>query len=244
VVAVADQLHGRALLLDERRQDRGIAVIERRHRVEGVRERAESGADREHAVAILRRGVARGAHDPLFVEEADDVACVLDLRCDRDHHERAARSCDHLFRARNARSDDPIAAMDAPVFRIDERSFEMDAQALGADDLVAFEQGVRGLRDLAGRVQHRFPGRGHDRRDEARRALRGVGLRREFDRVALIAIEQDVAGAVRVDVDHPGGDRRPGGQREIAWAIPREDLRNAARVDREAAETERSVAER
>ena len=55
-------------VLNERREDRRIAMIERRHRVERVRERAKAQTDREHAFAIARGRMSGRTDDAVFEE--------------------------------------------------------------------------------------------------------------------------------------------------------------------------------
>ncbi len=107
-------------------------MIERRHRVERVRERAEAQADREHAFAVMGRRVTGRAHDALVEEKTRQFIDAVLLGRHRDHHERAAAGLDHLVRAVERCRNDPIGAMNAAEFRIDERTFEMHAQAARA----------------------------------------------------------------------------------------------------------------
>ncbi len=177
-------------------------MVERRHRVERVRQRAKPEPDREHAFAVARRRVTRGAHDALIEEEARDVVDALRFRRHRHHDERAAARFDHLARAFDRRGHDPLAAMHAAELRVEERSFEVDAEAPRADRIARFDELVRGFRDFGRGVHHRLPRRRHDPGDVARRALPRVRARCGDDGVALVAIEQHLVGAVRVYVDH------------------------------------------
>ena len=244
VVAVADQLHRRARFLDERRQDRRVAVVERRHRVERVRERAKAEADREHPFAVVRGGVSGRAHDPLVEEEARDLVDAVGLGCHRRHHERAAARFDHLLRAVHRRLQDPLAAMDAPELRVEERAFEVDSEASRADRIAGFDELVRGFRHFGGRMHHRLPRRGHDSGEVAGRALTSVRARCDFDRVALIAVEQKLVGTVGVNVDQARSDDRAVGRTQIARAVLRKDPCDAASVDGDPTVGQRAVAER
>jgi hypothetical protein len=50
----------------------------------------------------------------------------------------------------------------------------------------------------------------------------------DLNSVSLVAVEQDIVGAVCVDVDHPRCDRRARRQSEIAWSLACKHSRNAA----------------
>jgi hypothetical protein len=54
MVAVSDELDGRARLLNERGKQRRIAMIQWRHAIERVGKRAKTKSDGEHALAIVR----------------------------------------------------------------------------------------------------------------------------------------------------------------------------------------------
>ena len=82
----------------------------------------------------------------------------------------------------------PIVPVHAAKFRIEERTFEVDAEAASARN-GPFRELMRGLGNFVCSVQHRLPGSRHDRCDETRRTARGVRTRRDFDGVALIAVE-------------------------------------------------------
>ena len=174
-----------------------------------------------------------GAHDALVVEQARDLVDAVHFRRHRHHDERAAAAFDHLSRAVERRRDDPIAAVDAPELRVEERPFEVHAEAARAVLGPGFLELVRRLGDLGAGVDHRFPGRGHDRGDKAGRAHPCVGARRDVDRIPLIAVEQRVLGAVGVDVDQSGGDDRIGRQRYVAWPLAEQDARNATAINRD-----------
>jgi hypothetical protein len=98
-------------------------------------------------------------------------------------------------------------AVHAAEFGIKERPLEMQSQTPGAGDRMVLGSWCAASATSLSGVQHRFPGCGHDRGDEAGNALRRVGARRDVDGVALVAVEQHVVGAVAVNVDHPGRDR-------------------------------------
>ena len=98
VIPVADHLDGRARLLDECRQNRRIAVIQRRHAVERVGQRAKAEPDREHAVAIFRGRVTGGVDDSLIEEVARNFVDAFHLRGHRHHHERTATRFDQRVR--------------------------------------------------------------------------------------------------------------------------------------------------
>ena len=202
-------------------------MIERRHRIERVRERTETQTDRENALAIVRRRMAGRTHDALIEEEARQFVDAVHLGRHRDHHERAATGFDHFVRRRN----DPVGAVDAAKFRIDERAFEVHAEAARAGVMAGFFELVRGFRDFIARVHHRFPRRGHHPGNVAGRAHAGVGARRDVDRVALIAVEQHVVGAVGVNVDQTGSDDRSGRRHEVARAVFGVDFGDAAVLD-------------
>ena len=68
--------------------------------------------------------------------------------------------------------------------------------------------------------------------------------RRDRNRIALIAVEEELAGAVRVDIDQAGRNAHASRQRKVDRPISREDLRNAAALDDEPSRGGRSVAER
>ena len=73
MITVADHLHERSAILNERSEDRRIAVIERRHAVESMGERPIAKADCEHAFAIARRGVACGTNDAVFEKDTRGI---------------------------------------------------------------------------------------------------------------------------------------------------------------------------
>ncbi len=214
VKPIADHLHDRAPVLNERRQDRRIAMVERRHPVERVGQRAEAEPDRQHPLAIARTRVARRADDAVLQEDAQRVGGALDFRRHRHQKARALARVDHLLRAQRARRKQPFVAVDAAELRIEKRALEVNAETPRADRDVLLEL-MRRLDDLGRCVQHRFPRRRHDGGDEPGRAVRGIGGAGDGDRVSLIAIEQHVGGAVGVDVDQSRRDRAARRQRTI-----------------------------
>lgn len=120
--------------------------------------------------------------------------------------------------------------MDAPEFRIQKRAFKMNAQTARTDRRVFFE-GVRGFDNFAGGVQHRFPRRGHDAGDKCGRALTRILQGRNRNGIPLIAIEEKFTGAVGVNVDQAGSDRRPFWERKIGGAIGWKNLGDASVVN-------------
>jgi hypothetical protein len=127
--------------------------------------------------------------------------------------------------------------------RVEERAFEVDAQAPRAGGFGRFDERVRGFGNLARGVQHRLPRCRHDGRDESRRALRGVRVRGDLDGVALIAIEQRVFGAVGMDVDHAGSDGRAGRESEVRGPAAFEHRSDTTVLDGEAAVARGAVTE-
>jgi len=216
-------------------------VIERRHRVECVRQRAETEPDREHTLAMTRGRVPGRADDALIEEHPRDFSDVVHLGRHRDHHQRAAADLDHLVRAVERRRDDPIAAMDAAELRIEKRSFEVHAQAARAGIVARFLELIRRFGDLRRGVHHRFPRRGHHGGDVTGRTHARVRARRDVDRIALIAVEEHVFGAVGMDVDQARCEDRAGRRCEIARTLALEHLGDASVFDRDPSVDARAI---
>ncbi len=208
------------------------AMVERRHPVVGVGERAETQADREHAITVVGRRMSGRAHDALIEQHPRDVVDTLGLRCHRHHHERTATGFDHLVRALDRCGQQPFGAMHAAELGVEERPFELDAEAARADAVGRLFELVRGFGYFGRRVHHRFPRCRHDRGDEARRAHPRVCTGRDFDRVALVPVEQKLVGAVRMNVDQAGRDDGSGRKTDVAGAVGGKDPGDPAALDR------------
>ena len=219
-------------------------MIERRHRIERVRERAKAHPDREDALAVFRRRVAGRADDPLIEEEPCEFIDAVHFGRHGDHHERTATRFDHLVRALERGGHDPIAAVDAPEFRIEERSLEVNAEAPRAGIVSRLLELVCRFRHFRGGVHHRFPGCRHDGSHVAGRAHARIRARGDVDGIALIAIEQHVVGAVGMNVDHARRDRRALGRNEVAWPVVGENLTDPAMFNGDPAVDGRSITER
>ncbi len=117
----------------------------------------------------------------------------------------------------------------------------MHAQATSAARQILFQL-VRRFDDFARGMQHRFPRRRHDARDESRRALARIFQRSNGDCISLIAIEQELACAVGVNVDESRRDVNPRRNRNVGGAIRRQNFANAAMLDGNARVRRRTVA--
>jgi len=73
VKAVADNLNERPPILNEGGQDRRVAVIERRHPIERVRQGSNPSPIAKHPLAVARAGMARGADDAVLQKDAQGV---------------------------------------------------------------------------------------------------------------------------------------------------------------------------
>ena len=170
VKAVADDLHERAAVLDEGGQDRRIAMIERRHPVERVGQRAETQTDRQHSFAVARRRMPGRADDAVLQEDAQRVAGAVDLGRHRHQQTRALARIDHLLRSADGRRwSSHSGRWTRRNFGLRNGPSKWMPEAARALRGVLFEL-VGRLDDFGRRVQHRFPRRRHDAGDETGRA--------------------------------------------------------------------------
>ncbi len=174
---------------------------------------------------IASAGMTGRAHDAVFQKDSQCVAGAFDLGCHRHQETGAFAGVDHLLRARGGGGKEPFVTMDSPKLRIQERPFKMNADAARADRRVFFEL-ICGFNDLRRCVQHRFPGCSHHAGDEARRAVTCVRRAGDADRVALVAVEEILAGAVGMNVDQSGRDGAARRQRMIRRPVGREHSGN------------------
>ncbi len=72
-------------------------MIERRHRVEGVRERTKTQADCKHAFGIACGSVSRRADDAVFQKDARSIGSAFDFGRERDHDAGAFAGVDQRF---------------------------------------------------------------------------------------------------------------------------------------------------
>ena len=150
---------------------------------------------------------------------------------------------DHLLRAPRGRSQQPLRAMDATKLRVEKRPFEVHAETARAVRLVFLER-VRGLDDLGSRVQHRLPRCGHDAGDEAGDADARVLARGDRHGIALISVEEVLAGAVGVNVDQAGCDDAARRKRNAGFAFSRKECVDTTFRDANTPEGRRTVADR
>ena len=132
--------------------------------------------------------------------------------------------------------------MHAAEFRIEKRTFEVDAETACAVGLILFEI-VCGVDHFGCDVQHRFKRRRHHACDEAGRAHARVLGRRHRHGVTLIAIEEHVARAVGVNVDQARSDAAARGKRIIRGAVGAQDRRDATVLYDNAADGRCSVSD-
>ena len=218
-------------------------MVERRHSVERVRQGPEAQADRQHSFAIARAGVTGRTDDTVLQKDAQRFARAVDFRGHRYQQAGAFARIEHFLCASGAGSQQPLVAMNAPKFRVEEWAFEMHAETASAVGQILLQL-VGRFDDLRCGVEHGLPRSGHDARHEAGRAglrVRGAG---DCDGVTLISIKEICAGAVCVHVDEARSYRAPGGQRVIGGAVGGKNADDAAIFDCQASERRRSIADR
>ncbi len=183
---------------ERRADDAGIAVMQRRHRVEQVREAARAVLERGDRVVVRAERMAELHAHAARGHLRDDLDVPGDLRRERDHADRRDRQIlQHLVERRGHRR----VRLSAELAGIDVRAFEMHAEHARA----ARRARARAVAQLRADAHQLVARRGHRRREQARRAVARVRARDRLDRVAALHHVR-AARAVHVQIDEAGQD--------------------------------------
>ncbi len=185
----------------ERRADEArVGVMQRRHRVEQVRETACAVLERGDRVVVGRERVAELHAHAARGHLADDLDVARDFRRERDDADRRDRQVlEHLVEhGRHGR-----VGLRAELAGVDVRPFEMHAEHAGT----ARRAGPRGGAEIRDDFHQFVARRGHRRREQARRAELRMRADDRFDRVAAFH-HVGAAAAMHVQVDEAGQDVR------------------------------------
>ena len=177
-----------------------VAVMQRRHRVEQVRETAGAVLERGHRVVVGRERMAELHAHAARGHLADDLDVAGDFRRERDDADRRDRQVLQHFveHRRHGR-----VGLRAELAGVDVRAFEVHAEHARAARRAGARDGAEVRDDL-----HQFVARrGHRRREQARRAELRVRAGDRLDRVAAFH-HVGAATAVHVQVDEAGQDVR------------------------------------
>ena len=181
--AVADPLRVGALL--ERGADRaGLAVVDARHCVEGVGERARAGIEARAGLLVGGVGVADRDGDAHVRGGADVLERAGELGRDGDADRGGAERAELV----EVRRTDAVGVLGALLRHRDVRALQVDAREARAGDVA--RRGADALEVLAERR--------HRRREPRRRAV----LRAEDRHLGEVGVHRvEAEAAVRVDVD-------------------------------------------
>ena len=196
--AVRDDLHEDALVRQARARHARLAVVQRRLRVEQVRDLRQAGIRRLMDVRGLRTGVRRAGHDAQPLEIGDQVERARQLRRQR-HHPDAGELPDHLHIGLHRRAAQAFAQLRALEVRVQEGRLHVRAQHGRAARLRSVHDGLDAAQGLVGFAWPRAHRRGHKRRHA------GIQQRAAHPAHVVLAAHAVRAGkGVNVDVHKAG----------------------------------------
>ena len=126
VVPVEDHLDDHVVARERRAGDARVAVAERPHRVEEVRDRADAAIERRRSLLRGRVGVTARDDDAALVQQVDELERAGQLGRERDVADRAGG--EQPLEQASVRIAPRRSRVRSEPVRGEERAFEMDAE--------------------------------------------------------------------------------------------------------------------
>ena len=223
---VGDQLDGHPLVVQQRADRAGLAVVQRAHPVEQVGGDRRARVDRGHDLGQRGVGVPDRGDGALADQPADRVHGVGQLGGQGDHPHRALARVEQGLHRRAVRRTQDGRVVRAAAGRRQERALQVDAAERAVRDQLGEPADL--LTELVDRP-------GDQARHQGGGAVLEVRVDGLEDAVLVRCGERLAATAVAVDVHEAGHDpatgrvgHRPG---RIGWQLPWSDGRDQPVVD-------------